>query len=195
MLPETDRQVLLSAGIENPESVEKAAAQFIREHPVYSPVVMKGALLEHEEHYLRAAGAVGVDEPNPRSMSKNITLVASEYAIMVTSAYSQKEVAKRLKVSTSRVRQKIAEGSLYAITGTNGRVCPKWQFCDEGALPNLEIVLSSISKDVHPVSVQRFFLTISPDLESSMLETVLSPRDWLVTGHPPNEVLLLASAL
>lgn len=195
MLPERDRQTLFEAGIEDPESVEIAAAQFVREHPLYAPVMMNGALIEHEEDYLRSSGAVGVDEPDQKSIIRNITLVASEYATMVASAYSQKAVAKQLGVSTSRIRQKIRDGSLYAISGSGGRVCPRWQFYESGTLPGIEYVLAAISKEAHPVAVQRLFLNVSPDLESPALGTVVSPRDWLITGHSPDNVIVLAQAL
>ena len=195
MLPETDRQALRDAGIDDLEALEVAAAQFVREHPLYPTPVMLGALTAPEEDYLREGGAVGVDQPDLNSIARNITRVAGEYAAMVAAADSQKAAAERLGVSTSRIRQKIREGSLYAINGAGGRVCPRWQFHDGSTLPGLERVLAAISKDAHPVAVQRFFLTVSPDLESPTLGTPLSPRDWLATGHPVENVVLLAQAL
>lgn len=195
MLQERDRQTLFDAGIIDPESIEIAAAQFVREHPIYAPVVMKGALMEQEEDYLRNGGAVGMDEPNQKSVTRNIIQIASEYATMVISAYSQKEAAEQLGVSTSRIRQKISEGSLYAINRAGGRVCPQWQFVEKRTLPELESVLAAISIDAHPVAIQRFFLNVSPDLESPVLDTQMSPRDWLITGHAPGDVILLAQAL
>ena len=195
MLPEADRQALREAGIDDPEALEIAAARFIREHPLYPTPAMHGALTAPEEDYLREGGAVGVDHPDPDSIARNVVQVTGEYAAMVAAAYSQKATAQRLGVSTSRIRQKIREGSLYAIHGADGRVCPRWQFHGANTLPGLEAVLAALSEDAHPVAVQRFFLTVSPDLESPTLGVPLSPRDWLATGHPPDQVVLLARDL
>ena len=46
-----------------------------------------------------------------------------------------------------------------------------------------------------PIAVQRFFMTVSNDLESSTLSRLLSPRDWLLADHFPERVKLLAMEL
>jgi hypothetical protein len=124
-----------------------------------------------------------------------VAIIAGEYAQMVATSHSQRDAAKRLGVSTSRIRQRLDSGSLYAVDGPAGRVCPQFQFVDDGTLSGLETVLGVMNKDAHPVVVQRFFLTVSPDLESDTLGCALSPRDWLLTGHSPEPVKLLALEL
>jgi hypothetical protein len=56
-------------------------------------------------------------------------------------------------------------------------------------------VLPNISENAHPVAVQRFFLKGNPDLESKIQAQAISPRDWLLTGHSPETVVLLAREL
>ncbi len=132
---------------------------------------------------------------NRNRVIDNIVQLASEYVVLIETAHSQKAVAKQLNVSTSRVRQRIDAGSLYAVRSDHGRVCPTWQFHEGRVLPGLDKVLSVIDKSLNPLSIQRFFITISPDLESATLGAALSPRDWLLTGHSVNDVILLAESL
>jgi len=195
MLAEQDLRTLKEAGITNIETLASAAAAFLRAHPIYSVQPMPNALSEQEEAFLRQGGAVGVGVYSKRSATENVAIIAGEYAQMVATASSQQEAAKRLGVSTSRIRQRLDSGSLYAVDGPSGRVCPQFQFADGGTLPGLEAVLGVMSKEAHPVAVQRFFLTVSPDLESDTLGRTLSPRDWLLTGHSPEPVILLAREL
>ena len=195
MLAEKDLRTLQEAGITNIETLASAAAAFLRAHPIYTVQPMPNALSEQEEAFLLQGGADGVGAYNKCSTAENITTIAGEYAQMVATAYSQQEVAKRLGVSTSRIRQRLDNGSLFAVDGPAGRVCPKFQFAEGSTIPGLEAVLGVMSKEAHPVAVQRFFLTVSPDLESETLGWAVSPRDWLLTGHSPDPVILLAREL
>jgi hypothetical protein len=195
MLAEQDLRTLREAGINNIEMLASAAAAFLREHPIYTVLPMPNALSEQEDAFLREGGAAGVGGYNKRSAAENVAIIAGEYAQMVATSHSQRDAAKRLGVSTSRIRQRLDSGSLYAVDGPAGRVCPQFQFVDDGTLSGLETVLGVMNKDAHPVVVQRFFLTVSPDLESDTLGCALSPRDWLLTGHSPEPVKLLALEL
>lgn len=195
MLAEKDLRTLEAAGITRVETLVSAAAAFLRAHPIYPLQPMVNALSEREEAYLRQGGAVGVGAYNARGAGENVATIAGEYAQMVATAYGQQSAARHLGVSTSRIRQRLDSGSLYAIDGPSGRICPAFQFAEDGTLPGLEAVLRAISTDAHPVTVQRFFLTVSPDLVSDTLGRALSPRDWLLTGHSPEPVMLLAREL
>lgn len=195
MLAEQDVRTLQEAGINNIETLASAAAAFLRAHPIYTVPLMPNALSEQEETFLLQGGAVGVGGTNKDAAAENVTIIAGEYAQMVATALSQQEVARRLGVSTSRIRQRLDNGSLYAIDGPSGRICPQFQIADGSTLPGLEAVLEVISREAHPVVVQRFFLTVSPDLESDTLGQTLSPRDWLLTGHSLEPVKLLAQEL
>jgi len=193
MLTEADRTTLSEAGITNIEQLASAAAAFLRAHPIYEALPVTNALSEGEEAFLRSAGARGVGAWSDDCAANNVTVIAGEFAQMVTTALSQKEVAALLGVSTSRIRQKIEARELFVVRTSNGRVCPRFQFGPNGTLPGLEIVLRALRADAHPVAVQRFFMDTHGDLESDTLGRPLSPHEWLLTGHPVAAVVDLAS--
>jgi len=195
MLAKQDLHTLQEAGIKDIDSLAAAAADFLRSHPIYPINPMNNALSEQEESFLEQGGAAGVGRHHCENATENVTAVAGEYAQMVSAAYTQREAADILGVSTSRIRQRIDAGTLYAINCSLGRVCPRFQFVDHGTLPGLDAVLTATNHNAHPIAVQRFFLSINSDLESSELGCALSPRDWLLTGHAPEPVVLLAQEL
>ena len=192
MLTEADRTTLAEAGITNIDRLASAAAAFLRAHPIYEVPPVTNALSETEESFLRDAGARGVGAWSDDSAADNVAVIAGEFAQMVTTALSQKEVAELLGVSTSRIRQKLEAGELYAVRTTGGRVCPRFQFGPGGTLPGLESVLRALRPEAHPVAVQRFFMEVHPDLESEALNRALSPHEWLLTGHSPETLVVLA---
>lgn len=195
MLTEADRSTLAKAGIIDTDRLVSAAAAFLREHPIYETTPVTNALSEAEEAYLISGGARGVGAYSETAGAENAAVVAGEYAQMVATALSQKEVADLLGVSTSRIRQKLEAGDLFALRTPVGRVCPRFQFSATGALPGLEVVVRTLRPQAHPVAVQRFFLTESADLESETLKRTLSPREWLLTGHPVEAIVELIGEL
>ncbi|MFV2057856.1 MAG: hypothetical protein ACC707_15425 [Thiohalomonadales bacterium] len=126
MLAKQDLRTLQEAGIKDIESLAAAAADFLRSHPINSPHPMPNALSEQEESFLELGGAVGIGSYNRECAAENVTAVAGEFAQMVSTAYTQSEAAKILGVSTSRIRQRIDTGTLYAIHCSLGRVCPRF---------------------------------------------------------------------
>ena len=193
MSEENDLQTLQEAGISNVALVAAAAA-FLREHPLDPVLPVTNALSVQEESFLAKGGAKIYSKKN--DAAANVAVVVGEYSQMLATALNQREVAKRLEVSTSRVRQQLGDGSLYSLPCRGGKVCPRFQFAEiGGTLPGLEQVLAALSPDAHPVAVQRFFLTVSEDLESPEMARPLSPREWLLAGHSPEPVKLLAMEL
>ncbi|SHF23181.1 hypothetical protein SAMN02745148_02113 [Modicisalibacter ilicicola DSM 19980] len=195
MISRDDMQVLEQAGIADIERLAASAAEFIRAHPVYEQASPTNALSEDEERTLMAGGAVGVGESNQAISHYNLRSVVAQYAQLVERAYRPSEVASLLGVTTSRVRQRSDDGSLYALTSANRRFYPRWQFDGAATLPNLEPVLNAIGVSAHPLAVERFFLTPHPDLESDLLNAMLCPRDWLLAGHSPDPVIRMAREL
>ncbi len=190
-----DLDVLQRAGIEDVDVLIHAAAQFVREHLPLRPVASP-PLSEHETRLLREAGAAGLDgdEPEP-ALQAGPADVVGQYAQLVAGACSTAETAARLGVVASRVRQRVTERSLYAVDGPDGRVFPAFQFGPSGALPGLGRVLAAIDPSVHPITVERFFLAPTVDLESDVAGGPLSPRDWLLAALPIDDVVLLARDL
>ncbi|WP_053070664.1 hypothetical protein [Halomonas sp. PR-M31] len=195
MISRDDMHVLEKAGIPDIESLAASAVEFLREHPIYEQANPTNALSVDEERLLMAGGAEGVGEPNRMASQYNLRSAVAQYAQLVKRAYRQSEVATLLEVTTSRIRQRTDEGSLYALTSANRRVYPRWQFGESATLPNLEPVLNALSVSAHPLAVERFFLTPHADLESDLLDAILSPRDWLLAGHSPDPVIRMAREL
>lgn len=195
MLNRKDVASLEQAGIRSVDALIAAAADFVRRHPLRDPALEPNPLSVEEEEFLRSTGARGLDKDDeaPAARRANLTVVTAEFAQMVASADTVQQVAERLGVKSSRIRQRIGERSLYVIEGPAGRVFPRFQFTATGVLPGLATVLAAIDPQMHPVAVERFFLSVSPDLESELVDEPMSPRDWLLAGHPAEPIAVLAS--
>jgi len=176
------------------KAVTNAAATFIRRHPLTTFPPSSQDLSENDIKLLEEGGFPKA--PNDISLSDNIAIIAGEVGVMIASALSQSQAAQLLGVNQSRIRQRISQTTLYAITGNNRtKVLPSFQFTEKGALPGLEKVLPAINKEAHPVVIQRFFVTASVDLYSDELKINLSPRDWLISEHSPKLIVRMAADL
>lgn len=149
-------------------------------------------LLPHEAAFLSAGGALGIETDQLPTSGDN--LAAPEYDQLVATSLRVYEVAEQLSVSINEVLERINQGSLYAIKIPSGYACPVFQFYGEAILPGIGVVLAAINKRAHPVAIQRFFLFPTADLEL-IAGYPLSPREWLMKGHSPDPVVLLARGL
>ena len=103
------------------------------------------------------------------------------------------DVAALLKVSASRVRQRVADRTLYAIKAKSGSRFPRFQFTEDGELPGWDVVAVTIPADVHPLTVQNVVLAISEELDLDGEH--VSPYDWLAAaGSPDRAVEVLQDA-
>jgi hypothetical protein len=118
---------------------------------------------------------------------------AAVAALRAGAADGDAAVADRLGVNRSRISQRVAERSLYAVTDDDGRWFPAWQFDGTRTITGLRTVLTVLDPQLHPLTVTHFFLTASAELELDGQPT--SPRDWLITGGDPAAVAVLASGL
>jgi len=189
------KDIFQQMGIEGgAEAVTNAAATFIRLHPLTTFPPSSRDLSENDLKLLEEGGFPKT--PDDISLSDNIAIIASEVGVMIASALSQSQAAQWLGVNQSRIRQRISQATLYAITGDNRtKVLPRFQFTEKGALPGLEKVLLMINKEAHPVVIQRFFVAASVDLYSDELKTNLSPRDWLISEYSPDLIVKMAADL
>lgn len=192
MLNDHDRKTLNDAGITDLDELARAAAAFLRTHALDRSQQPWKPLSEPETNFLKAGGARGLSNDHPSELRDNLTTITAEYAHMVVTGLSENETAATLGVSISQVQERIDQGFLYVIQGPSGLICPIFQFSDKGTLPGIEAVLAVLNKQAHPVSVQRFFLTPSADLESTEIGHILSPREWLISEHPLEPVITLA---
>lgn len=83
---------------------------------------------------------------------------------LVQSSLSVTDAAARLGVSTARIRQRVADGTLWAFTSGRSRLLPPAQFTAVGEVPHLEKVMPLVAKNLHPLTVQSLFARPQPSL-------------------------------
>ena len=106
------------------------------------------------------------------------------------------EECQLLLVTDGRLRQRVAEGSLLAVHGPDGRALrvPVFQLTATGELPGLRTILKAMRRDLKPIQVAAFFTTPQADLEDAE-GAPMTPVAWLIAGNDPSAVRELAQAL
>lgn len=117
----------------------------------------------------------------------------AEYAALLGSALDVKQAAERLGVDASRVRQQLAERSLYGIKVAGEWRLPGFQFGPEGRVPAIEKVVRVLPRGLHPVEVWSWFTTPNADLV--IADAPVSPRDWLLSGGDAARAAAMAEDL
>ncbi|WP_186626585.1 hypothetical protein [Rhodococcus sp. BP22] len=74
------------------------------------------------------------------------------------------DAAERLGVSAARIRQRLADGTLWAFTSGRSRLLPPAQFTAAGGVRHLEKVMPRVAKDLHPLSLQALLTQPQPSL-------------------------------
>ncbi|WP_137724170.1 helix-turn-helix domain-containing protein [Prescottella subtropica] len=95
-------------------------------------------------------------------------------------ALTVEQAATRLGVSTSRIRQRAGDRTLWAIKRGHRLLFPAVQFTEGGQVPGLDTVLSALPEDLHPLSVLGLLTTAQPELRIGGGEA--SIVDWLAGG-------------
>ena len=191
--PKSDIETLAEAGI-NIDQLVSATAHYVRNQTLFRFRHFHQGLNRDEQEFLYRAGVPNTDDSQlTNKIATKLAESASEYGALIAQSLPQKSVADRLGVSPSRIRQRIDQGTLYAVPTAQGRVCPVWQFEGNETLPGLDIVLKAMHPKAHPIAIQRFFTSPQPDLEIELEGRLveLSPVEWLKSGYPPEEVALL----
>lgn len=148
-------------------------------------------LPESEAAALRRAGLVRV--PLPPDAPDPVADLAAAYATLLASSLSVAEAARRLGVDPSRVRQRLAERSLFGVKQRGVWRLPAFQFDVAGTVPGLEMVVPRLDPGLHPVAVGQWFSLPCADLEID--ERVVSPRDWLRAGGSADVVAEIAAEI
>ncbi|MGH3090685.1 MAG: hypothetical protein ACRDSJ_25680 [Rubrobacteraceae bacterium] len=124
---------------------------------------------------------------------------AARYAAMLSLALTESEVREMLGVGASRVRQRVADGSLYAISVGRERRFPSFQFDGRTLVPGIGEVLKALPDDLHPLEVESWLTSPDPDLtmdgEDGETSEALSPREWLISGGSVEALLPTARDL
>jgi hypothetical protein len=170
------------------------ATQFIKRHGDRFRLSHRSEPLSSTE--AAALNAVGVlTEAEPANAAPLVQTVTN-HAALVATALPLKEAARQLGVSDGRLRQRIAERTLVAVHGPDGRALriPLFQLTPEGELPGLRPVLKAIRPDLRPIQVAAFFTTPQSDLEGPDGEA-MTPVAWLLAGQDPEPVREIALQL
>lgn len=123
------------------------------------------------------------------------TRTTERYAAMMALALTEDQVQEVLDVKPSRVRQRIADRSLYTIAVGKERRFPRVQFHGRDLVPGIGRVLQALPEDLHPVEVESWLTSPNPDLLAGDEGDVLSPREWLISGGSVSPLLPVAKEL
>ena len=106
------------------------------------------------------------------------------------------EAAELLDVNASRIRQRLAAGSLYGLKDGNAWRLPAFQFADKALVPGIDVVLRRLPAGISPLAVAQWLSLPNPDLcTRDDEERPLSPRQWLLEGNSPEAAADLAALL
>lgn len=120
---------------------------------------------------------------------------AATYAEIIASSYTVSQTARLLGVNDSRIRQRLIKGTLYGLKINGEWRVPAFQMYRDKPIPGIEKIFLCLAHDLHPVEVYMWFITPDPDLTAQDEDASLSPREWLIAGHSPERVALLAAEL
>lgn len=119
--------------------------------------------------------------------------LAAAYGALVSGSLRVSEVAERLGVDPSRVRQRIHARSLYAFRHRSTWLIPAFQIDQGRVLAGLPPVLAALAPDLHPVAATRWLTTPTGALELD--GEAVSPVAWLRSGSDPAVVAAAAAAV
>jgi hypothetical protein len=154
-------------------------------------------LTEAERNALLEGGL----DPTPRGLgpADPLARTAAEYAAILKCSKTVAETAKLLGVSEGRVRKTLnsVPPRLYGLKLKGEWRVPDFIFDGAHLVPGIEEVASRLRPELHPVGFYRWFTMPDPDLsiEEGDEEKPLSPRLWLLSGHPVEVVAELAAGL
>jgi hypothetical protein len=171
------------------EAVARLQRTLYRQDPREDLTAAEAAILER--------GGFSLD-PEELDGEDPLVQTVAEYAALLKSSLSTVEVARKLGVDPSRIRQRLTTDppTLYGIRIGTSWYIPEFQFDGAGLVRGLGEVVSHLDPELHPVAVFRWFTTPNADLSSEALGgRSLSPRDWLRTGLPVEPVAEMASNL
>jgi hypothetical protein len=137
-------------------------------------------------------------EPADLGTEDPLARTAAEYSALLKASLATAELAARLDVDPSRIRQRLTARppTLYGIRLESGWVIPEFQLDAGRLIPGIGEVVPRLDPELHPVTVLRWFTMPNPDLVSDEHGgRALSPRDWLRLGLPAGPVAALAADL
>lgn len=153
---------------------------------------------EFSSEEVAALGRGGVDLSSLKSSELDpLARTAARYTAMLATSYTTSEVAQMLGKTEGRVRQRVAEKTLYGLqVAGRGHRLPAFQFEGGGEVPNIGKVMRVLPEDLHPVEVLNWFTLPNADLYlDEEEEHPISPKEWLLSGGSPEVLIPLAEDL
>lgn len=112
---------------------------------------------------------------------------------LTATAKTVEEAAHLLGVSTSRIRQRAAAGSVWAIKVGNKLLLPAVQFTGEAMVPNLDRILTLLPDGLHPLALERALADPRADL---LLDGgPVSVIEWLTSGGDVDTALEIVAQI
>lgn len=149
-------------------------------------------LTAEEQAVLRRGGLTLESQPGPDPLADTVV----QFAAIIKRSMSPKKVSERLSMAGSRVRQMIADRSIYSFLVDNSRYVPVFQFAGGRLVPNITKVNKALNPRKHPVAVYNWYHLPNADLFlNDDIDDIISPLDWLKGGHSVEQVLLAAQHL
>ncbi len=181
--------------VKTPDGIARRVIKGVR-NSAFSAVEAPG-LTVAEKEYLEGSG-LSTQEP---ALGDDAVLAGEiEYSRLVEDSLTTAEVADALRVSESRIRQRltIEPRTLLGIRTGRGWLVPRYQFQERkrglDLIAGLEDVIPRIDPEHHPVTIHRWLRAPNPDLERESGK-VLSPLEWLRSGFTASVVAELAAEL
>jgi hypothetical protein len=187
-------EALRSRGVEAPaEVLDDALAQALAARQAMLRAPSEGELTPAEAEVLRRGGFA----LEPRFAPADDPLVRSivGFAALIKSSLPTAAAARRLRVDPSRVRQRLAERSLYGIRPDGEWLLPAFQFDGGRLVPGIGEALKRLDPELHPLVVEAFFVEPNDELTALRDGHPINPRDWLRAGFDALVVARLAAEL
>lgn len=168
-----------------------AAVREALERNYEQAAVASDALTVDEQRVLETGGVpIGGDLARRPIASRT-----AKYHTILAGGLTVEQAAKRLDVTTGRVRQRLLSRppTLYGIRVGNVWRLPAFQFRAHGLIPNIDRVIPHLDRELDPVAVENWFTRPHIDLDQD--GEPVSPLDWLAQGRNVQPVAELAEDL
>ena len=118
---------------------------------------------------------------------------ARDWFRIVRESLTTSDAGRLLGVDSSRIRQRLEDGSIWGFKPDGSWRVPAWQFEGGELVSGIAQVNRAFRKDLDPRSIEGFLT--SPNVDLVVGETRVSPLEWLRAGNDPAPVALIASSL
>ncbi len=177
----------------NPEALNDALRTVLDSMEPAAFEDAKTGLTAAEQTVLREGGLTLEPTNGPDPLAQT----AVKYAAILKRSLSTKQASERLGLAASRIRQMIADRSLYSFLIDGSRYIPEFQFESDGRLiPNITLLNKALNPRMLPVEVYNWLHLTNVDLFlGDDMGNIVSPLEWLKGGQDLDQLLLLASRL